>query len=95
MDSYSPPMAERIKNKRLRANRFLDCHPNACAETVTIIANHWKRRYTGNPEVYDRICKAEAEILEKRRMAKEAYQRKWDALDPAFVAQVMQQLGGV
>ena len=68
--NFSEPMAERAKNRRLRAAAFFDIDKAASAETVRILANHWKRRYHpdkgGDPEIFERICKAERTLLAKR-----------------------------
>ena len=70
---YAKPMAERINQSEqyvLIAHKLLDIDQYASAETVRLVAKHWKHRFHpdkgGDRKSFDRIVRAERVMLGKR-----------------------------
>ena len=70
---YAKPMAERINQSEqyvLIAHKLLDIDQYASAETVRLVAKHWKHKYHpdkgGDTKSFDRIVRAERVMLGKR-----------------------------
>jgi hypothetical protein len=72
---YSKTFAERVapvigKDFSWKPEQLLDIHDHASAETVRIVARYWKGQYHpdkgGDPDIFNRIVKAEKILLEMR-----------------------------